>query len=483
MSRFSLKKFSFSKLPTAFYHLLLGHFNQLLVTFDPVKDAQQIGITSKEELLFSLSAPKLSKPSKPRHQINYTYLIPALSLVFIETDTVFTYYKASYPDQSHLLDSVFARRTFPKRLWSVSDVMVEMGLFMSALVYVYLLFDQGLEDKLKLYLFVDEETNPPKPEIVQNGKLLNATESTQIYLIRRSMLKALRLAMFGFCSVIILFFGGHLVFSWQHFSLAQNLLKVFEFALFAAYFPLSNVYIILYFLLVVRYVRIKQKVLEAKVAKLKTNVESQNRPNKNSQVQLRFWKVFKGLTGEMAKLFDFVGGLNRYFSNILTVYFSVYIAEICYFTYALVFIRPDLLLDVVFLVTFIVEFSGMLNLVTLECSKVVGGNVQMHRAMDRISVRMLKTFGKVGKGGYHKGYSHQLLSLSELLKLDQMTANSRNVTKVCFRLLDNYRINSRMFLTVIESTFCDLLIFNFAVLFLDFLLHQSPLYDGFPSTK
>lgn len=245
MSNSCEKLFCIGHTLTSVYHALLNHFSLLLADFDQIKDARQMGIHSKEELqryLISKNANKVTKKANSPNQvakkstttqkygkINHTYLLPTLALLLIELDTCYTYYMASQStseeSRAEVLSNVFARRTFPRRMWSVSDVMVEVGIYLSAQVYLFLLLDRGLESQFKMYLLVDR--NSKTAEIMgENGVSLSKLETERIYAAWKMGLYATRLRMFTVIPVLVLFFGSHLALSWTEHSLLQNGLKV-----------------------------------------------------------------------------------------------------------------------------------------------------------------------------------------------------------------------------------------------------------------
>ncbi len=72
----------------------------------------------------------------------------------------------------------------------------------------------------------------------------------------------------------------------------------------------------------------------------------------------------------------------------------------------------------------------MLVFVTWQCSKIVHQNCQLHNAIYKLGVRFTFVYR---------------LNTHELMTIDSITANFRNVKKVSFKLLNNYRVDSQMF--------------------------------------
>lgn len=228
---FSFEKIFFiSNFLSKLYQNLLKHFAFLLANIDQVKNVSRLGIKSQDELQKYLAKNNLKSQTKNNQkssswQINYTYLFPAFALLLIETDTGLTYLMAKLTSNITIINTVFARRTFPAHMWSVSDVMVEVGIYLSAQMYLILLFDQGLDSKLNMYLFKNDRTKEVKI-IQENGNSLSSSETEQIYEFRQKGLKASRFRLFMVIPVLVLFFGSNLILSWSENSLAQNSLKV-----------------------------------------------------------------------------------------------------------------------------------------------------------------------------------------------------------------------------------------------------------------
>src|SRR5699024_6803992 len=129
-------------------------------------------------------------------------------------------------------------------------------------------------------------------------------------------------------------------------------------------------------------------------------------------------------------IFAEIKAQNRFWSRYMTIYFAVYIIEICYLAYIFLFVQSSLGFQKLFFIFIAAEFLILIIGVTLEGSKVVNKNCRMHKRMQRIALKA------------------QLLyrfNVRERLKMDQMAMNYRNVSRICFTLLNGYRINSKMF--------------------------------------
>ncbi len=354
------------------------------------------------------------------------------------------YFVSKYSQNLEVLNELFAHRIFPRRMWPISDVMMEIGLLMPISIYGCLLLDPGLGDKFKMYLFVDAKTG--NAELVQNSRLLGAAEATSIYQYRKWMRKFIKMTILSLFFIITLFFSGHFALSWNaKTGLFQIVIKLFEFITFCLYFPVTNVYIIFYFLLNVRYIRLKQKALEMRILRFEIVVKQNSKKLKNQvNLQTRFLATFKSLNLEAAQLYEKIEkGHARFWNKYLTIFFAIYVLEICFFSHALLFAtHSDAFVDRFFLAFFISFFIFILNYVTLECSRMVAHNFRSYRTMQRLSLIILQ----------NSKHDH-LLNASELLKFDQLAESSETVTRVTFVLMANYRINSEMFLSVKSNFF------------------------------
>ncbi len=136
----------------------------------------------------------------------------------------------------------------------------------------------------------------------------------------------------------------------------------------------------------------------------------------------------------MAQIYEEVRGQNHFWSKYLTVYFAVYILEIAYLSYAFFFTQTESFLYKVFFAFLAIEFAALLLYITLECSQIVACNRRTHWRIWRILMTQNANPQQLNKS-----------LINETINLDQMAAGSRTVEKVCFKLVNNYRINSQMF--------------------------------------
>ena len=139
---------------------------------------------------------------------------------------------------------------------------------------------------------------------------------------------------------------------------------------------------------------------------------------------------FQQIHNQIVALYQEISVHNNFWSKYLTCYFIVYMMEICYLFYGYLFVKMTQIFPQIVFGFFFVEFVLLLLYVTLACSRVVTLNNTMHQQCVHI--------GFVIK-------QNQLLPVGDQLKIDLMRANTKNIPKICFKLINNYRVNSQMF--------------------------------------
>ncbi len=318
MSLLGRNTFSFIHLCRFLKQALLNHFQQLLLDFDPVKDGRKLGVT-KEELLYSKLQKQnsLSEQDNRTSKMNFTYILPALSMLAISLESEYIYLKASYRRQPKLLNNLIARRIFPSSLWKQSDVMMQIAHFLTTTIFLCLLLAPKLEPKFVMYIFHrKQDNNDEVVEIVQNGRLLGKAETLLIARYRTQMNRFIRWIMFVLFLLLAAFFGSSF---WQNAQTHQLdnrtfLLKLVELGFICLYLPITNVFMILFFMLVVRYIRIKQQCLRERILKLEAlaaDLERAEFQHSYKQKMFRLWNAFKVLNVHLTGVHEEIRGQNR----------------------------------------------------------------------------------------------------------------------------------------------------------------------------
>ncbi|KAH9406314.1 hypothetical protein TYRP_013925, partial [Tyrophagus putrescentiae] len=403
-----------------------------------------------------------------------------------------------------------------------------------------------LQNKFVMYLFVDRQNENVK--IVQNGKVLDKTETESIVLYRKRATKFNQIAISILYSSLVAFFLANMFSNWR--GTLYDYLTWPITLLASIYLPITNFFMIFFFLMVVRYIRIKQQCIKVKVVKiLKKNQADFSTLKTTSGISHSRQTSFKRINAKMLSIYEEIKGQNQYWSKFITIYFAVYIMEICYLSYAFFFVpiseitfskyffgffsaelaggpagqkpayyfaslSPNTVIVYAFLSSARIkaardlrakragpeetevdsgqvtsEIDGKINpmvprakragpeetdvdtgqvtqqlhsrppllwlaklftllllYVTLECSRVVSLNVQMHRDCLKMALEYTRKAGNSGVvlGGNSRS-KRKVRLLAELLQLDNMAANSQNVNRICFKWTNNYRINSQMF--------------------------------------
>ncbi len=227
-------------------------------------------------------------------------------------------------------------------------------------------------------------------------------------------------------SLLCIFCLYHFLPNWSH-------LNWHDYALLAAFFPfmfyvvISNCLLMVYFCVSAKYLSIKQKGRAAAFDELSRSLMNRNRPSRQP------WRVFRRLNGEVFRLHDEIRAHNSFWGVYLSVYFLGYTILVCYFTYTFLYLGESLGWMKHFFSFFAFEYFAVLLYVTLQCSKIVRRNVLLYQKSQHIGL-CLKQQQQQTK-----------VSTVEMLKIDQMVANGKNIEKVSFQLITGHPINSRMF--------------------------------------
>lgn len=194
---------------------------------------------------------------------------------------------------------------------------------------------------------------------------------------------------------------------------------------------------ILYFLLNIGYLNIKQKTHFTKIKALSGVVQRQIqvpfRTSKNlSQIQRQpmLWSKFRQVNKEIGEFYGEMNAQDTFWSKYLTSIFAFYLIETVYVTYTTLFVASSNELMRWILILGAVYFFTVLLFITWFCSKLIKTNLLMAREMQRIALK-------------HKFCKKTSLGFS--LKIERMFANYKNIRVISFKLLDNYRIDSEMF--------------------------------------
>lgn len=247
-----------------------------------------------------------------------------------------------------------------------------LGLFITTLAFICLFFDTNLGDnnKYSMFLFTRIQTQSPGDfEIVQNGRLLGKKETACILKYRRRMRRLIFWAIFSIYLLFSVFLGNSFLVTWSA-DWRLNSLKLVETILFSVYLPITNLYMVFFFHLTLRYVRIKQGSLQCKLAQLEKLITGSMEVHKNQhRTQQEHYRLWKRLNVEIAALHDEIRGDNRTWSKYLTLYFLLYVLEIVYFIHGVIFVHSERAIDKIFFVFFAIELTVLLLSITLGCSQ------------------------------------------------------------------------------------------------------------------
>ena len=456
--------FSYEKAAQKLYHSLFSHIRVLFYDLDCVKDQSVYGFT-KSELIYEASKDtKNSTKSDHQPNFNFTYFFPFLLSLTIATDSLVLWAANDFHYEPTAMEGLFSHLIFPRKVWPQADIMMGLAVAMAVTIFPLLFADRMLDRKFAMYLFTDHRSGDP--EIVTggggggNGRTLPPDETRKIVAYRRRMRSLMSLLMASLMGTAEAFTLWNLYTHWSSVtSTAQLYLMAVCIALFFCYGCFSNLFLLYYFVLATRYIRIKQSCRQLRLTRLadiirKKVVSSPFTNNSRKSLQnSSVWRAFQRLNGQFLLIFEEIWAQNRFWCKYLTVYFLVYIIDIVYLWYSFFFLDTSALgILQVFFPFFAIEFTLLLVIVTLECSGIVAKNCQTHRDSQRVLLQLQLVYP---------------LTVFDLLKIDSMAVNYKNIPQICFKLLNNYQINSNMFQMVLNSSeySYDLLIISIFQLF------------------
>lgn len=515
----------YQKLTQPLLRSVFGHIRILFYDLDPIKDQSVYGFTKDDLLLAARENINNNNNSNNHHNdrqanrresrlnsisqqlrssstnqtphphpphLNLTYLFPFLCSLYIALDGLFLFAQNGFHYEPTKMETLFSHLVFPRQFWPQADIMVGLAIAMSVTVFPLLMVDPMLERKYVMYLLLESggrsaADNCSSAEILMIGggggsaerradlAALPATEAAAILSFRRRARPLISLMMAAITLQAESFTLWNVYHHWSGFSPAdiertgselRLYLLALSTALFFFYGNVSNLYMLYYFGLAVRYVRVKQRCRRRRVAELAAQIDrkiassftvspagsagqnlagsfghntsaagTSSWTNRQKQQQLlmnsSLWRRLQEVNRQMLALFEEIRAQNRFWSKYLTIYFVVYIIEIVYLSYSYLFLdTAELGILQLFFPLFAVNFMLVLVLVTLECSQVVAKNCQLYREMQRATAQLQRIYP---------------LRVGDQLVVDSMAANYRNVPGICFKMLNNYRINSQMF--------------------------------------
>ena len=510
----------YQKLTQPLLRSVFGHIRILFYDLDPIKDQSVYGFTKddlllaarennnnnncnnhqndrqanrRESRLNSISQQQSSSSTNQTHphphphpHLNLTYLFPFLCSLYIALDGLFLFAQNGFHYEPTKMETLFSHLVFPRQFWPQADIMVGLAIAMSVTVFPLLMVDPMLERKYVMYLLLESggrsaADNCSSAEILMIGggggsaerradlAALPANEAAAILSFRRRARPLISLMMAALTVQAESFTLWNVYHHWSGFSPAdiesltgsgvRLYLLALSTALFFFYGNVSNLYMLYYFGLAVRYIRVKQRCRKRRVAELAARIDQKiassftvsaagggqnnssaagsssnnNWTNRQKQLMNSFlWRRLQEVNRQMLALFEEIRAQNRFWSKYLTIYFVVYIIEIVYLSYSYLFLDTAELgvLLQLFFPLFAVNFMLVLVLVTLECSQVVAKNCHLYRDMQRATAQLQQIYP---------------LRVGDQLTVDSMAANYRNVPGICFKMLNNYRINSQMF--------------------------------------
>jgi len=172
----------------------------------------------------------------------------------------------------------------------------------------------------------------------------------------------------------------------------------------------------MYFVLSVRYIRIKQSIERNKIQQLTDNLLAKstclateaNLPMLHDlKIVVFLWRKYKQLNERVFALYKEITNYDRFWRSYLVIYFVGYIVDICYISYGLLIVESNGAFTKIFFSTFAVQFAIYLLLMTYQCSRLVDSNLTIHKE----HCKFLSLYrSKMGK-------QSQILNTGNLLKV------------------------------------------------------------------
>ncbi len=208
--KFLKNMFNFTNSPVlcflqCFCKLLKTHFQTLLIALDAVKDVKVLKNNKRrltKDQIIKLANSKTKKP----FQIHSHYILPEISALYIFLDSLYIYYCNDFHYSNTSMPTLFSHLIFPNELWKVADISLFFIFLDTLITYLNLIFDQPVDGKYIMHLFVDHQNKENKHTIVQNSNALCRFETEKIVAFRRKIkqvlpwnMAALMLLIDSFC--------------------------------------------------------------------------------------------------------------------------------------------------------------------------------------------------------------------------------------------------------------------------------------------
>ena len=200
-----------------------------------------------------------------------------------------------------------------------------------------------------------------------------------------------------------------------------------------------------------QYIYLKQKVIKKQYQFLLKRISLFNHKTKNIfvvQSQNELWTKFINLNTKVFLLHKEISAHSKFWKTNLTVFYLIYLVNSSYYAYAI--FNDDVTsfsyISKIYFAIITFKYLFMLVFVTWQCSKIVLLNCRIHKITCKLGVK----FSRVCQLNFHK-----------MMTIDAITAESRNVKKVTFKLFNNYRVDIQMFEVLLTySTTIFLMVFG-----------------------
>ncbi len=433
-----------------FYTILLNHIYILFTDLDPVKNAKRYRISRDHLLRFRF------QPNEVQSKVNFNfgkqnrldYLIPLFTMSYLAVSDLINIIIA-YLNFDHKEDSRFhiskvpkllAHWVFPQETWLQADVMMILGMLMILSIYFCLIFTPHYEFIWLMFRFDNE--NGRKIDIIQNGRFLEQKETVRIAKLQAKVKQVLPIVATAVLALVGLYVLNNFFnnFNNQKSYTFQDYIHFGVISIpFVPYMIFTNFFVIYFFILSCQYLRVKQKCTMEQLSSL----EKREFSSSSSKVSNNFWNLFKKLNSITWTFQKKIASYNRFWSKYLSIYFLVYMMEICYLSYCFFFLSTTADLTSYVLILAAGNFVIILFYITLQCSKIDSARETVHRQTMRMAIRrFVKNDGK----------KEFLKNLFEVEQKAAEHADQCGETFYSFTLVTGHKINSAMFETVALQT-------------------------------
>lgn len=154
--------FSPSRVFRAVLQAVATHLKTLYLVLDTVKDGPPPPPpeTEAQKSMRAYAENRSSILKRLAPSLSPDYLLPLLLWAYISAESCYRFWENSFQlyDGSPAMEHLFSHRLFPRDSWQQGDVITTISLVMAIAIYLCLIGRPPLDERLTMYLLVDEVT-------------------------------------------------------------------------------------------------------------------------------------------------------------------------------------------------------------------------------------------------------------------------------------------------------------------------------------